>query len=205
MHSKDSRYARDLFIATLVSIPALVFSPTVESATLQLLCTLSLSYIDGRRVRLTPLVLGLLIITTFNLLVPHGQVLAQVGPFRLTDGALRSGLLRALIFEQLIVISRFGIREDIRLPGAFGSLIADSLRCFRYLTERKDKIRPRHLFTDLDTMMLGLETYLENSSPDVCANSPEATGHKPRYYLAYLLPTAMWLIFLAGLMMGSVL
>jgi heptaprenyl diphosphate synthase len=100
-------------------------------------------------------------VTAFNLLAPYGRVLAELGPFRLTEGSLLAGLRRAVTMEGLIMLSRAVVRPDLRFPGSFGALIGESFRVFERLGERKNRITRRRFFEALDELLLELSAEQE--------------------------------------------
>ena len=77
-----------------------------------------------------------------NLAVPLGRVLWRVGPWRITQGALESGLAKGLTLVGLAYLSRFCVRPDLRLPGAAGRYVARTLFYLNRLLElRRDPAR----------------------------------------------------------------
>jgi heptaprenyl diphosphate synthase len=147
----------DLFIAGLFFMLIFLFTPSLVFKALQFLLFWLLAWLSGKRGRpLTGFLLTAGIIF-FNLLVPYGRVLVQFGPLAVTQGALLSGLRRALTLEGLILLSGAFIRPDLRLPGAFGDLLGESFRMFALLEERKTVFTRRRIIEGIDELMLELE------------------------------------------------
>ena len=118
----------------------------------------------------------LFIVTTiivFNLIIPYGKVLFTVGIFKITEGALMTGIQRAATLEGLIMLSRLTVRRDLKLPGSFGELIGESFRLFALITESKPRITVKNLMADIDRLMLDLS---ENEAP----RQAETPGTKTR-------------------------
>ncbi|MDR3334730.1 MAG: hypothetical protein LBT13_07585 [Treponema sp.] len=148
----------DLFIAGLIMMAAFLYNPSTILKTLQ--CVLFLWYVrlGGKRNKLLMTLIVILCIVIFNLLVPYGKVLAEFGALRITQGALISGLHKALTLEGLIILSKATIRSDLRLPGSLGALLGESFRVFERITERKNLITRKHFIEGIDELMLELST-----------------------------------------------
>jgi len=148
--------AKALFIAGLVIMPALLFNPSTEFRVLQFLFFWLLVFLTGRKVNPVTTILVIVCIIAFNLIVPYGRILFSIGPFRITSGALKAGIHRAVTFEALIMLSKLCIRQDLKIPGAFGEILGESLRLFSLLLSRKNSITRKNFITGIDNMMLEL-------------------------------------------------
>jgi hypothetical protein len=93
-------------------------------------------------------------IVAANLVVPVGRVLAQIGPFKITETALLDGAGKALVFEGLICLSKASILPGLRLPGRFGALVAAAFVSYDRIVEYKGSVRPATLVADVDRLML---------------------------------------------------
>jgi heptaprenyl diphosphate synthase len=158
-------------------MPALFFNPSPFYRIFQFLFFWFLAWFSGKKPNLPVTFLVILSIVAFNLLVPYGRVLASFGAFRITLGALRSGLQRAFTLEALIMLSRFAIRRDLRFPGAFGELIGESFRIFALIMDRKGVINRQDVAGSIDALMIELsEVPAERAKPgtggDTHGNSP---------------------------------
>jgi heptaprenyl diphosphate synthase len=130
-------------------------------------------YLVGKRNNLFITFLIILGIVFFNLLVPYGQVLLSIGPFKVTLQALVSGIHKAVTLEALIMLSRAAIRQDLRLPGKFGGLIGDSFRILEQITERKESIRRKDIAGSIDRLLFALD-----NEPPQGAAAPVRTNGK---------------------------
>jgi heptaprenyl diphosphate synthase len=158
--------ARALCIAGLLIMPALLFNPNTLFRILQFFCFWFLAWLSGKKNNPLITILVMLFIVLFNLIVPYGQVLVSIGPFKITSGALMAGIHRAVTLEALIMISRLTIRRDLKIPGAFGELIGESFRIFALIMDRKQGITRKYLMGDIDRLMLELsEDGAEAPSP----------------------------------------
>jgi heptaprenyl diphosphate synthase len=148
--------ARALCITGLLIMPALLFNPFVLFRVLQFFFFWFLAWLSGKKNN--PLITLLIIagITAFNLIVPYGRVLYAIGVFKITSGALMTGIQRAVTLEGLIMLSRFSIRRDLKIPGSFGELIGESFRLFALILDRKQRISRKNVIGDIDALMLEL-------------------------------------------------
>jgi heptaprenyl diphosphate synthase len=153
--------ARALFIAGFLVMPALLFNPVVMSRVFQFIFFWFLAWFSGKKNNPIFTLLVMLGIVIFNLIIPYGQVLYSIGVFKITSGALETGINRAVTLEGLIMLSRFTIRQDLKIPGLFGELIGESFRVFALIMNQKQRITRKNLIADIDRLMLDLsaETY----------------------------------------------
>jgi heptaprenyl diphosphate synthase len=62
------------------------------------------------------------------------------------------------------MLSRFTIRQDLKIPGLFGELIGESFRIFAVIMNQKKDITRKNLIADIDRLMLELSSdTVENS------------------------------------------
>jgi heptaprenyl diphosphate synthase len=149
--------ARVLCIAGFLIMPALLFNPNTFFRLLQFLFFWFLSWLSGKKNNPLITIVIILGIVGFNLLVPYGQVLFSAGVFKITGGALMAGIHRAVTLEGLIMLSRFSIRRDLRIPGSFGEFIGESFRLFAVIMDSRHRITRKNLIGDIDALMLELE------------------------------------------------
>ena len=148
--------ARALFVTGLFIMPALLFNPSTEFRVLLFLFLWFLVWLFGRNTKPLLTILVIAGIVAFNLLIPYGRVLFSFGPFKITSGALTAGIHRAVTFEALIMLSKLSIRQDLKIPGAFGDLLGESLRIFSAMMNRKFRITPKTFIADIDNLLLEL-------------------------------------------------
>ncbi|MDR1210939.1 MAG: hypothetical protein LBK40_01775 [Spirochaetaceae bacterium] len=148
--------SRDLFIAGLIIMPALLFNPVPLFRVVQFLLFWFLAWSCGKRNNPLVTLLIIVFIVAFNLLIPYGRELYSIGNFRITQGALMEGIKRAVTLEGLIMLSRVTIRQDLRLPWSLGRLIGDSFRIFEEITERKGAIDRKNIAGSLDALLVEL-------------------------------------------------
>jgi heptaprenyl diphosphate synthase len=166
--------SRSLCIAGLCVVPALLFNPDTVCRIVQFFFFWFLAWLTGKKNNPGLTFLVILVITTFNLLVPYGRVLVSWGGFRITEGALMAGLRRAVTLEGLIMLSRAVIRRDLRFPGSFGALIGESFRLLMLIRERKQSITRKNWMGDLDRLMIELSE--EPPPPAISGSETTQTG-----------------------------
>jgi heptaprenyl diphosphate synthase len=146
-------------------MPALVFNPNPYFRGAQFLFFWFLAWFAGKRNNPLITILIILGITAFNLLAPYGRVLVSLGGWRLTEGALLTGIQRAVTLEGLIMLSRVAIRRDLRFPGFFGERIGESFRILALVQERKNTITRKNFVRDIDDLMIELSETKDEGPP----------------------------------------
>jgi uncharacterized membrane protein len=143
------------FFAGIALILALLLSESlaVQGAIVALSVILVLA--SHMRISPAPTLVMTASVVFFNLLVPFGKVLASPLGLAITEGALRSGIKKALAVEGMIFISRWMLRGGLRLPGRAGGIIESSFGILARLTAGKGSIDLRNPIASLDRLMSG--------------------------------------------------
>jgi heptaprenyl diphosphate synthase len=170
-------------------MPALCFAPNPCHRIFHFFFFWFLAWFSGKKTNLPAAALVILGVVAFNLLVPYGRVLVSFGAFRLTLGALRSGLQRAFTLEALILLSRFAIRPDLRLPGVFGELIGESFRIFALIMDRKGAVNRRDVAGGIDALMIELS----EMPPERANPAPGGRSSTPGLAILVLIVIISWL------------
>jgi len=111
------------------------------------------AHFAGKRLSfVTTIVISAGIILT-NLLIPSGKVLAHLGPLAITQFALTEGIMKALTFEGLMLLSKASIMPGLKLPGKLGGIVALAFVYYDHIIEYKGRIRAASLSADADAMM----------------------------------------------------
>ncbi|MDR1250042.1 MAG: Gx transporter family protein [Treponema sp.] len=160
---------RELCAAGILMLPALAFNPSPYLRCAQFLFFLFLAWFAGKKNNLPITFAVILGIVAFNLLTPYGRILYSIGAFRITEGALMGGLRRAATLEGLIMLSRFAIRRDLRLPGPLGELIGESFRMLALIQERRSAVSAKNFAAGIDALLFEL-----SETGDPSANAPLA-------------------------------
>lgn len=165
-----------LFIAGLLTMPALLFNPSIPLRVAQFAFFWLCAWSVGKRTSLLNALIVSASIVAFNLLIPYGPVLLVIGNFRITQGALLAGLEKAVTVEGLIMLSKATIRSDLRLPGRFGALIGESFRYLELIMERKGGIERKDPIGGIDRLFIELSSLraAETGSVSGAATEPSA-------------------------------
>jgi len=185
--------SRALFIAGLAMMPSLVFNPETGARVVQFLFYCFLVWLSGKKINFVFTLLTIVFIAAFNLIIPYGRVLFSVGAFRITSGALKAGIHRAVTLEALLMLSKASIRQDLKIPGAFGEILGESLRLFSVLMNRKLRITGKNLIAEIDALMLELG---EEEIPQTAVR--EARTKPAGYVILALAVILSWLLWGCG-------
>lgn len=129
----------------------------IESLVLRSVITsifLILVLLSGKKILWKNYVILIFFITFFNLLSPWGRILLSLGPFTVTEGALKAGLLKGITFSGLILISLVSIQKGLKIPGKLGGLIGRVFYYFERIFEQKHRIKRHDLIGTLDEILM---------------------------------------------------
>jgi len=174
----------ELALAGLCMAPALLLNPGASSRIIQFLFFFFIAWLFGKKT--SPLVtLSVMAgIIFFNLIIPYGEVLFTLGPMKITEGALKTGVQRAVTLEGLFMLSRACVSSKLALPGAFGEIVGESFRIFSGLAEEKKSFNARNWTERLDELLISGAAYPETGasaganlqSGEQVKKEPEKTG-----------------------------
>lgn len=161
--------AKALFAAGLLIMPALLFNPVTEYRVVQFLFFWFLTWLSGRKTKPVITIMVIIFIIGFNLIIPYGRILFSIGFFKITSGALTAGIHRAVTLAALVMLSKVTIRQDLKIPGAFGEILGESLRIFSVIVDRKIRVTGKNLITEIDGLMLELseESFKTHENPQI--------------------------------------
>ena len=148
--------AKALFIAGLLIMPALLFIPSTGYRCYQFVFFCILVLLSGQRINFLITFPIIMFIIVFNLIIPYGRVLFSFGAFKITSGALQAGVHRAFTLQSFVMLSKLTIRKDLKIPGAFGELLCESLHIFSAIINKKYVIPKRNFLVKIDNLMLEL-------------------------------------------------
>jgi uncharacterized membrane protein len=111
--------------------------------------------LGGGKIKLPPVLSASFGIVAFHLFIPFGKVLAEPFGLPITQGALETGIKKALAVEGLIFISRWALSGGIPLPGRAGKLISRMIAFLGYLVRSRPLIDRSNLIASLDRVMYG--------------------------------------------------
>lgn len=147
---------KHIFVAGALTIIAFLFQENLVVRVAQVLAFALLATLAGKRIRWIYFVVMVSSITFFNLLTPVGRVLLEIGPFVLTAGALRQGLMKGFAIVGLVFISLMAVRPDLKLPGAFGGLLARLFYYFERVLDTRRHVSAAHLVESVDEILVEL-------------------------------------------------
>lgn len=133
-----------LLIGGLLLIPGFIVEQSLVLRYAEIAGYMILAAACGKRVLILPNLLMIAGIVAANLLSPLGRVLLSIGPLPITEGAIEDGLYKASMLIGLIYLSRVAVREDLVLPGRFGSLIAQTFSYFGLIAGARGTVVPRN-------------------------------------------------------------
>jgi hypothetical protein len=144
-----------LLIAGLLLAPAIVLQQNIIVKALQsaLFLVLAVASVPtGKRRLVIGSVVFMITTVTVNLFSPAGRVILQIGPVRITQGALRLGISKATTVASLLFLSRSFVRSSVRFPGVLGRYIAQTFAYLGRLTARRERITRRNVVRRLDEL-----------------------------------------------------
>jgi hypothetical protein len=180
-----------LALAGLALSIALVFQQWLLARIAMFLVALLFCYLSGNPFHAFRSIVTILTITIINLLVPIGRVLLKWGPFLVTERALIEGIEKAITFETLLLISRITIRPGLKLPGKFGTIVAESFSYYQKLLDAKMPFRPDTFFGDLDNTLFSAFSD-DDSVSDKATIDQKPGGNSPK-----------WLVSLTGICIAA--
>jgi heptaprenyl diphosphate synthase len=148
--------AKALFAAGLAIMPSILFNPSTEYRIIQFLFLCVLVLFSGKKLNPFFTIIVIAFIVAFNLIIPYGRVLFSIGAFKITSGALKAGIHRAVTLEALVMLSKLSISHELKIPGAFGELLGESLRIFSVLMNKKLRVTGKNFIVEIDNLMLEL-------------------------------------------------
>lgn len=150
---RDNFSALHLFLTGAMTLPAYLLQDDLVVRLSQVLLFAALAVFAGKRIRWLYFFVMVSSITFFNLLVPLGRVMFELGPLPITEVALRNGLLKGLTIVGLVFISLFSVRSDLKLPGRLGGLVARLFFYFERIMEGRHKVEARRLIGSIDEVL----------------------------------------------------
>lgn len=130
----------------LLFIPAYLLQQSIIIRTIQFVILISVYILQGGKLRIAPnlmLVSGIILAYTLR---PAGKLLFMLGDFPVTEGALISGLTKALMLIGLIYISRLSVSSKLNLKGKAGNLFGRVFYYFEAITEGQGSFHFRYFY-----------------------------------------------------------
>jgi heptaprenyl diphosphate synthase len=147
---------RALFLSGAFLFPPFLLQQDLVVRAGLILVFIVLIALAGKRVRLVQFAIVAAGIVLFNLVIPAGKVLASPLGLPLTEGSLKSGMMKATAMTGLMALSQFSIRPSLRLPGRFGGLVGRSLFYFETIMSQRRRIDRADIIGSIDALLLSV-------------------------------------------------
>jgi hypothetical protein len=169
-----------LFACGALVFPSFLLQQDLAVRAVQVVFFVCLCAFSGRRIRPLQYLVVAAGIVVFNLVIPTGRVLLSILGLPLTEGALKSGLLKATAMTGLIALSQFSIRSDLRIPGRIGGLLGRSLFYFERIMGQRRKLERRDIIGSIDALLLEVHQAptADEQAPLGAAEPLEASGRR---------------------------
>jgi heptaprenyl diphosphate synthase len=105
------------------------------------------------KTRILPSFFVTLGITFFALLSPYGKILFRIGSFKITQGALESGLHRSGILTGMVFLSQFAVSRNLKFPGTVGTFLSAMFSVFEELTAEPLSFTKKNVITAIDNRL----------------------------------------------------
>ena len=152
---KNEKYLKIIFCISLLVMAFFLF---IKNLMIIWICLgiflLALEIKKKGKVKLLPSFFIVIFITIFALLSPNGKVLFCIGKFRVTQGALFSGLARSGKLVGMVFISQFAIDRRLSFKGKGGKLIEKIFMYFDRLTSRKISFKKGQIVSSIDKHLM---------------------------------------------------
>lgn len=125
------------FILSLCAFVLLLYSASLYVVYGIFALFILLNLIKYKKVRLLSPIIIILSITLLELLSPAGKILWQYGAFKITTIPLVAGLLKSGKLCAMVVVSKFAVSRDLKLPGRVGEFVAQVFGIFGQLNEKQ--------------------------------------------------------------------
>ena len=192
--------ARDLFQAGVFILPAYLLQGSFVVRVGQVLLFALAARIAGKRIQWGYFLVVVGTITAFHLLTPSGRVLYQLSRFRVTTGALQTGLFKGFTIAGMVFLSLASVRADLRLPGRFGNLVGKTFWSFERIMERRGGIERGAVFGGVDRLLNELYDELlgmDADAADVRSNKMTAERSSVQGYAVLIgLVALQWALLL---------
>ncbi len=203
------------FWTGLALIPAFILVGSVPAKLALIALFALLVVLSGKRIRPGYYAVLVASICFFNLLIPAGKILFTLGPLKITETALLTGLMKGLTLCGLMFVSLFSVAGNLTLPGRLGGLLARTFYYFEIILEGRMRISPRRFSASLEEVLRSLfppaalregtgnvESPLDDAESAV--GGPGGGAGKPARpasaaYCAFLV-AAVWAPFVVGLL-----
>lgn len=124
------------FFLSLCAFVLLLYSESLYVVYGVFVLFMLLNLIKYKKVRILSPIIIILSITLLELLSPAGKILWQYGAFKITTIPLVAGLLKSGKLCAMVVVSKFAVNRDLKLPGHVGEFVTEVFGIFGQLSEK---------------------------------------------------------------------
>jgi hypothetical protein len=163
-----------LFTALVISFPAFLLQRNVAALAAEAAFFFVFALARRGSVKILPQLILIAGITFFNTLTPFGKVLARIGEFPLTQGALIAGLRRALVLAGMVFMSQAAMSHTVSLPGRAGAFLAKMFAALDTLTSEKIILSAAKTRPSFTAIINALDERLLQSYEKITAQPPGA-------------------------------
>lgn len=100
-----------------------------------------------------PSIITTITITIFALLTPQGKVLFTIGAWKITEGALFTGLKRSLTLVAMVFLSKLFVWWGFKFPGRVGQFVNQVIEGFGQLTSEKFELKGKGIIQAIDDVL----------------------------------------------------
>lgn len=194
--------AQLLFWGGMLTLPAYLLQDNLTIRLGQVVLFGALARVAGKKLQWVYFISIIVTITVFHVIVPSGAVLAEIGGVRITQGALRTGVFKALTIVGMVFISLVAVRADLRLPGTLGALAGKIFWSFEQIMERRGELGVRRPFQSADILLSDLYQELVSMDASVAATAErKATAARSSLMgssVVMAIVTLQWVVLLFG-------
>lgn len=181
------------FLAAMAALPGFLMIESILWRGIFVLFFAVLALAAGKRIQWLYFLVFTTSIVWFHLLTPTGKVLMEIGPFAVTDGGLRNGLIRGTGLVGIVFLSIAAIRPELEIPGQLGGILGRTFYYFDLIIEGRNQISLKDFFASLDRVLLNTFHFSEN---DFISEVQKSRNNKYRglgwAVSAALLPWIVW-------------
>jgi heptaprenyl diphosphate synthase len=186
----------------MVTLPAYLLQDILGIRLAQVVFFGALAHVAGKKLQWVYFISIIATITVFHVIVPSGAVLAEIGGFRVTQGALRTGVFKALTIVGMVFISLVAVRADLRLPGRLGALAGKIFWSFEQIMERRGELGVRRPFHKADALLSDLYQELVSMDESVASTAErKATASRSSTAgasMVVMIVAVQWIVLLVG-------
>ncbi len=185
------------FAAGMAVLPPFLLLNRLDLKALMVFGFAVLTLLAGKRIRWMYFAVLSISICFFHLLTPWGAILAQLGRFIITAGALHNGLARVLTLTGMIFLSLAAVHRQLTLPGVFGGLLGRTFYYFETLIDGKAGLSWKNLIPEIDTLLMNRfnPQNLEGNPAEDQEESKDKSARHKGWFWGVLFAALIWAVW----------